>query len=82
PAFAGVAELLRGWQAQAEGRPEQARRELALAVERGVRQTYSAEDALLLAARLGTPAAPCRIDPPYPNPLRLSACLQLRDNKK
>lgn len=81
PAFAGVAELLRGWQAQAQGQPEQARRELDLAVERGVRQTYSAEDALLLAAQLGAPVAPCRTDPPYPNPLRLSACLQLRDKK-
>ncbi|MCQ4165843.1 winged helix-turn-helix domain-containing protein [Tahibacter harae] len=81
PAFAGVAELLRGWQAQARGQPEQARRELDLAVERGVRQTYSAEDALLLAARLGAPVAPCRTDPPYPNPLRLSACLQLREKK-
>lgn len=82
PAFAGVAELLRGWQALARGQPGQARRELDLAIERGVRQTYSAEDAILLAARLGSPAAPCRVDPPFPNPLRLSACLQLRDHRK
>ncbi|GMV31146.1 MAG: hypothetical protein AMXMBFR59_32710 [Rhodanobacteraceae bacterium] len=82
PAFAGVAELLRGWQALSRGQPAQAQRELDLAIERGVRQTYSAEDAILLAARLGTPAAPCRIDPPFPNPLRLSACLQLRDHRK
>ena len=82
PAFAGGAELLRGWQALARGQPAQARRELDLAFERGVRQTYSAEDAILLAARLGTPAAPCRVDPPFPNPLRLSACLQLRDYRK
>lgn len=81
PAFAGGAELLRGWQALAAGQREQAGRELDLALERGVAQTYSAEDAALLAARLGRAATPCRVDPPYPNVLRLSACLQLRDVK-
>lgn len=82
PAFAGVAELLRGWQALAAGQREQAGRELDLALERGVAQTYSAEDAALLAARLGRAATPCRVDPPFPNVLRLSACLQLHDVKK
>jgi DNA-binding winged helix-turn-helix (wHTH) protein len=78
-AFAGVAELLRGWQALARGDTAQARRQLALAREQGVAQTYNAEDASLLAARLGEPPQPCRVDPPYPNPLRLSACLRLRE---
>lgn len=79
PAFAGVAELLRGWRALAAGQPEQAARELDLALERGVAQTYNAEDAALLGARLGRAAPPCRVDPPYPNVLRLSACQQLRE---
>lgn len=81
-AFAGVADLLRGWQAWAGGDRDGAVRALDAAQERGVAQTYSAEDAALLGARLGQPATPCRVDPPYPNSLRLSACLQLRELQK
>lgn len=82
PAFAGVGELLQGWQAFARGDRDGAARELDLALERGVAQTYSAENAALLGARLGRPTPPCRVDPPYPNLLRLSACLQLLDGEK
>jgi hypothetical protein len=78
--FGGVAELLRGWQAFARGDMLGARRELAVAREHGAARTYHAEDAALLGARLGEPPVPpCRVDPPYPNVARLSACIALRD---
>lgn len=77
PAFAGVGELLQGWQALLAGQAEAAARHLQQAREQGVEQTYHAEDAALLAARLGQPASGCRIDPPYPNMLRASACRKL-----
>lgn len=76
--FGGVAELILAWQAQAQGDMDGARRLLAQARERGIGDTYHAADAQLLAARLGGPAAPCRVDPPYPNELRLAACIALR----
>jgi DNA-binding winged helix-turn-helix (wHTH) protein len=82
PTFAGMADLLHGWQALAAGDRDGAGRALDAALERGVAQTYSAEDAALLGARLGRPAKPCRIDPPFPNTLRLTACLQLRELTK
>lgn len=82
PTFAGMADLLQGWQALAGGDRDGAARALDAALERGVAQTYSAEDAALLGARLGRPAKPCRIDPPFPNMLRLTACLQLRELQK
>jgi hypothetical protein len=59
-----------------------AARELDLALERRVAQTHSAENAALPGARLGRPTPPCRADPPYPNLLRLNACLQLLDEEK
>lgn len=80
PVFGGVAELLLAWRALAiADDPIEAGRLLALARERGVSKTYHAEDATLLANRLGEPAVPCRVDPPYPNMLRLTACILLRD---
>lgn len=82
PTFAGMSDLLQGWQALAAGDRDGAGRALDAALERGVAQTYSAEDAALLGARLGRPAKPCRIDPPFPNMLRLTACLQLRELQK
>jgi len=82
PVFGGVAELLLGWQAWAHNDLAQAKRQLALAREHGVAHTYHAEDAALLAARLGEAPSACRMDPPYPNQLRLSACISLRGIKK
>lgn len=79
PVYGGVAELLLAWQAQARGDVTAAQRQLAFARERGVARTYHAEDAALLAARLGEAQAPCRVDPPYPNVLRLSACIALSE---
>lgn len=80
--FGGVAELLFAWQAQARGDAAEAHRLLAIAREHGVAATYHAEDAALLAARLGEAPAACRVDPPYPNLLRVTACVLLRDARK
>jgi len=82
PVFGGVAELLQAWQAWAHNDLAEAKRQLALAREHGVARTYHAEDAALLAARLGEAPIACRVDPPYPNQLRLSACISLREIKK
>lgn len=79
PTFGGVRQLLLAWQAWARGDRAEAARQLGLARERGVAGTWHAEDAALLAARLGESPPPCRLDPPYPNPLRLTACIALRD---
>lgn len=75
--FAGHAELLRAWQALADGHRDEAQRRLERARSEGVAVTYLAEHALLLGARLGERVAPCRVDPPYPNGLRLSACAEI-----
>ena len=75
--FGGVADLLLAWQAFAAGDKAGARNLLDRAREHGVAQTYHAEDAVLLGARLGDAAVPCRVDPPYPNQLRLSACVAI-----
>jgi DNA-binding winged helix-turn-helix (wHTH) protein len=80
--FGGVADLLLAWDAYAHDDRDRARQQLALAREHGIAGTYHAEDALLLAARLGEEPGSCRMDPPYPNKLRLSACIALRDLKK
>jgi len=80
--FGGVSDLLLAWRAFAAGDRADARGLLERAREHGVAQTYHAEDAMLLAARLGESAATCRVDPPYPNLLRLSACVALQGLKK
>ncbi|MEO7324570.1 MAG: winged helix-turn-helix domain-containing protein [Dokdonella sp.] len=80
--FGGVSDLLLAWDAFVRGDPDGARRQLSLARGHGIAGTYHAEDALLLAARLGEPPGSCRVDPPYPNSLRLSACIALRDFEK
>jgi DNA-binding winged helix-turn-helix (wHTH) protein/tetratricopeptide (TPR) repeat protein len=80
--FGGVSDLLLGWDAFVHGDTNRARQQLALAREHGIAGTYHAEDALLLAARLGEPPGSCRMDPPYPNSLRLGACIVLRDFEK
>ena len=76
--FGGVAELLLAWQAFASGNKAEAQRMLDVAREHGIAQTYHAEDAALLGARLGELPTTCRVDPPYPNTLRLSACVAMR----
>lgn len=76
--FGGVSDLLLAWQAYAAGDRSTAKRQLDRAREHGIVQTYHAEDAMLLGARLGGAQKPCRVDPPYPNPSRLSACVSLR----
>ncbi|MDC8011005.1 winged helix-turn-helix domain-containing protein [Tahibacter soli] len=81
PVYGGVAEIVLGWHAFARGDKAEAGRQLDLARERGIARTYHAEDAALLAARLGRKAVPCRLDPPYPNSLRLTACIALRGEK-
>ncbi|MBL8300957.1 MAG: winged helix-turn-helix domain-containing protein [Rhodanobacteraceae bacterium] len=75
--FAGNAELLRAWQSLADGDRAAAARQLERARMEGVKDTYFAEYALLLGARLGEKTTPCHVDPPYPNSLRLSACIEL-----
>jgi len=79
--FGGVSELLHAWNAKAEGDDVSANKWLALSVERGIERTYHAEDATLLRARLGMPAEPCRVDPPFPNVLRISACVALAESQ-
>ena len=79
PIFGGVRQILLGWAALARGDRAEAGHQLDLAIERGIASTWHAEDAALLALRLGRPAAPCRLDPPYPNPLRLTACIAARE---
>jgi DNA-binding winged helix-turn-helix (wHTH) protein len=77
--FGGVADLLLAWQELARGDRQAAQRQLDQAREHGIAHTYHAEDAALLEARLGGRARPpCRVDPPYPNIARLSACVTLR----
>jgi DNA-binding winged helix-turn-helix (wHTH) protein len=80
--FGGVADVLLGWQALARGDASLARRQLELAREHGIANTYHAEDAALLGARLGEAPVTCRVDPPYPNLLRLGACVSLRGLQK
>lgn len=80
--FGGVSDLLLAWEAFVRGDLDRARQQLSLARQHGIAGTYHAEDALLLAARLGEPPGSCRMDPPYPNSLRLSACIALRDFEK
>lgn len=77
PDYAGNAELLRAWQSLADGDRAAALRRLERARVEGVMDTYFAEYALLLGARLGEKATTCRVDPPFPNGLRLSACVEL-----
>jgi DNA-binding winged helix-turn-helix (wHTH) protein len=81
PIFGGVRQVLLGWAAWARGDRAEAMRQLDLAIERGVANTWHAEDAAFLAVRLGREAEQCRVDPPYPNPLRLTACVAMRDSK-
>lgn len=81
PVFGGVRQLLLAWAAWSRGDRAESARQLDLALERGINDTWHAEDAALLAARLGRETIPCRLDPPYPNPLRLTACIALRDLK-
>jgi DNA-binding winged helix-turn-helix (wHTH) protein len=76
--FGGVADVLLAWQEYARGNKDAAKRHLDRARDHGIEQTYHAEDAALLAARLGGPAMVCRVDPPYPNQLRLTACVAMR----
>jgi DNA-binding winged helix-turn-helix (wHTH) protein len=80
--FGGVADVLLGWQALAGGDMQRAQRQLQLAREHGIANTYHAEDAALLGARLGETPTACRVDPPYPNLLRLNACVLLRALQK
>lgn len=81
PIFGGVRQIVLAWQAWARNDRAEAAHQLDLARERGIDSTYHAEDAALLAARLGHETVPCRLDPPYPNPLRLTACIAMRDLK-
>jgi len=76
--FGGVADVLLAWQAFVRGDKQGALGQLERAREHGVAQSYHAEDAALLSARLGESAVACRVDPPYPNILRASACVALR----
>jgi hypothetical protein len=80
--FGGVSDLLFAWDAFVHGDQDSAKQRLALAREHGIAGTYHAEDAMLLGARLGEAAGRCRMDPPYPNKLRLAACMQLRALEK
>ncbi len=79
--YAGNAELLRAWQALADGDRDTAARRLERARVEGVMDTYFAEYALLLGARLGERVAPCRVDPPFPNSLRITACAEVAGNR-
>lgn len=80
--FGGVSDLLLAWRAFAAGDKTAARNALDRAREHGIAQTYHAEDAALLEARLGGGVATCRVDPPYPNQVRVSACAALNALRK
>lgn len=73
----GEPALLAGWQAWRRGDPAAARAALAAARAAGIEQSTHREAARLLAHRLGEPAAPCWVDPPYPDLLRLVSCRAL-----
>lgn len=75
--YSGIGELLRAWRAYAAGDREDAVRRLARARLEGVVRTYAGEHALLLGARLGEPPARCTVDPPFPNSVRIAACVEL-----
>jgi|CXWL01.1.fsa_nt_gi DNA-binding winged helix-turn-helix (wHTH) protein len=73
----GEPDLVRAWNAFADGDPNAARTLLAAAQAGGIAQTYFAEDAALLGALLGIETPPCVIELPYPNYVRHSACRAL-----
>jgi DNA-binding winged helix-turn-helix (wHTH) protein len=77
PELTGARSLLLARQVQTAGDPEQARRLLRQARSEGIAKTYFLEEATLLGADLGEPAAPMRVDPPYPNLLRFAAAAEL-----
>jgi hypothetical protein len=77
PELTGARSLLLARQAEAGGNPGEARRLLQLARTEGIARTYFLEEAALLAADLGEPAARLRVDPPYPNLLRFAAATEL-----
>ena len=78
PELLGVPELLLARQALTGGDRATAAQLLADAQAKGIAGSYYAESALLLAAELGQPTAPCKVDPPYPNLLRFGTCARLR----
>jgi DNA-binding winged helix-turn-helix (wHTH) protein len=77
PELTGARSLLLARQAQAAGDPERARGLLRQARSEGIARTFFLEEAALLGADLGEPAAPLRVDPPYPNLLRFAAAAEL-----
>jgi DNA-binding winged helix-turn-helix (wHTH) protein len=80
PELTGTRALLQARQSWAAGDPIQARRQLRQARAEGIDKTYFLEEADLLAADLGDPPIPLRhlrVDPPYPNLLRLAAAYEL-----
>lgn len=80
----GEPALLAAWRTFVRGERGEARRLLAAARDSGILASVHRQSAWLLAAELATPTAPapprdCRIDPPYPELMRISACKALRE---
>lgn len=73
PEALGLPSLLLARAAAAAGKPEEAARLLLQAKTEGIGQTWFAEEAALLGYQLGGPPEPSRVDPPYPNRLRITA---------
>ncbi len=77
PDYLGAHALLLARGAFAQGRPEEAVRLLEQARAEGVGLTYLSEQADLLARHLGAAVPVPRVDPPYPNLLRLTAAWEI-----
>jgi len=83
PGLQSARSLLLARRELAADRPDAAARLLRQSVAEGIDHTAFAEDAALLARQL-VPAEkrarvpPPRVDPPYPNPLRLAAAWEIR----
>ncbi|HVG07561.1 MAG TPA: winged helix-turn-helix domain-containing protein [Thermoanaerobaculia bacterium] len=78
PESLGLRSLLFARGALSAGRPDEAGRLLRQALAEGIETTYFAEEAALLARQLGATVPVPRVDPPYPNRLRLAAAWEIQ----
>lgn len=78
PETLGVRSLLLARHALATGRREEAGQRLRQSLAEGVDRTYFAEEAFLLTRQLGGAVRLPRVDPPYPNLLRLANAWEIQ----
>ncbi|HEX6863833.1 MAG TPA: winged helix-turn-helix domain-containing protein [Thermoanaerobaculia bacterium] len=78
PESLGLRSLLLARGALSAGRTEEASRLLRQARKEGIETTYFAEEAALLGRQLGADIPVPRVDPPYPNWLRLASAWEIR----